>query len=149
MGVENEFSNENVLQEVEDHRDARTMKKMEDLRKADSRRVILTDYLLIKRGMGSNPGESMDVCKCIVPSLHGTTINSRRATIYLLRLVEERQPQVSSLKIGVEARQVVLSPVWFSKLQLTTGVPQAFALMNFVASIWALPIRWHQKQQQR
>ncbi|GFV57561.1 hypothetical protein TNCV_4399171 [Trichonephila clavipes] len=31
-------------------------------------------------------------------------------------------PQVSFLKIGVETSQIVLSPVWCSKLRLTTGV---------------------------
>ncbi|GFV31676.1 uncharacterized protein TNCV_2189891 [Trichonephila clavipes] len=35
-----------------------------------------------------NPGEDMDVCKCIVPSLHGGTLNSRRAASSLVRLVE-------------------------------------------------------------
>ncbi|GFW97719.1 uncharacterized protein TNCV_1424831 [Trichonephila clavipes] len=38
--------------------------------------------------MGSNPGESMDVCKCIVPSRHKSTSNSYRATSPLVRLVE-------------------------------------------------------------
>ncbi|GFW56780.1 uncharacterized protein TNCV_4068601 [Trichonephila clavipes] len=43
-------------------------------------------------GLGSNPGEDMDVYKYIVPSRHGGTLNSRRAAIPLLRLVagEER-----------------------------------------------------------
>ncbi|GFV49093.1 uncharacterized protein TNCV_236271 [Trichonephila clavipes] len=39
-------------------------------------------------GLGSNPREDMDVCKCIVPSPHGGTLNSRRATSPLVRLVE-------------------------------------------------------------
>ncbi|GFV24660.1 uncharacterized protein TNCV_3339761 [Trichonephila clavipes] len=39
-------------------------------------------------GLGSNPGEDMDVCKCIVPSRHGGTLNSRRATSPLVRLVD-------------------------------------------------------------
>ncbi|GFX20051.1 uncharacterized protein TNCV_1436111 [Trichonephila clavipes] len=30
----------------------------------------------------------MDVCKCIVPSRHGGTLNSRRAASSLMRLVE-------------------------------------------------------------
>ncbi|GFY32478.1 uncharacterized protein TNCV_3559861 [Trichonephila clavipes] len=30
----------------------------------------------------------MDVCKCIVPSRHGGTLNSRRAVSSLVRLVE-------------------------------------------------------------
>ncbi|GFU67775.1 uncharacterized protein TNCV_3134401 [Trichonephila clavipes] len=38
--------------------------------------------------LGSNPGEDMDVCKCIVPSWHGGTLNSRRAASPLVRLVE-------------------------------------------------------------
>ncbi|GFX29226.1 uncharacterized protein TNCV_3217601 [Trichonephila clavipes] len=41
-------------------------------------------------GLGSNPGEDMDVCKCIVPSRHGG-INSRRAASPLVRLVEEEE----------------------------------------------------------
>ncbi|GFX35638.1 uncharacterized protein TNCV_4469791 [Trichonephila clavipes] len=41
---------------------------------------------------GSNPREDMDVCKCIVPSRHGGTLNSRRAVSPLMRWVkgEER-----------------------------------------------------------
>ncbi|GFW80844.1 hypothetical protein TNCV_3779241 [Trichonephila clavipes] len=38
--------------------------------------------------MGSNPGEDMDVCKCIVPSRHSSTSNSRRAASPLVKLVE-------------------------------------------------------------
>ncbi|GFW72952.1 hypothetical protein TNCV_830751 [Trichonephila clavipes] len=34
----------------------------------------------IRKGLGSNPGEDVGVCKCIVPSRHGGTLNSRRAT---------------------------------------------------------------------
>ncbi|GFX32647.1 uncharacterized protein TNCV_887871 [Trichonephila clavipes] len=37
---------------------------------------------------GSNPEEGRDVCKCIVPSQHGGTLNNRRATSPLVRLVE-------------------------------------------------------------
>ncbi|GFT76084.1 uncharacterized protein TNCV_1255641 [Trichonephila clavipes] len=79
--------------------------------------------------MGLNPVEDMDVCKCIVPLRHGGTLNSRRAASPLVRLVEEVErleapdhPQVFSLKIGVETSQIVLSPIWCSKLRLTTGV---------------------------
>ncbi|GFW04665.1 hypothetical protein TNCV_3897171 [Trichonephila clavipes] len=63
----------------------------------------------------------------IVPSWHGGTINSRRAASPLVWLVEERwetpdHPQVSSLKIGVETNQIVLSPACCSKLRLATVV---------------------------
>ncbi|GFT93255.1 hypothetical protein TNCV_2220171 [Trichonephila clavipes] len=56
------------------------------------------------------------------------TLNSRRAASPLVWLVEvvERwkasdHPQVSSLKIGVETSEIVLSPAWCSKLRLMTG----------------------------
>ncbi|GFU15803.1 hypothetical protein TNCV_2367641 [Trichonephila clavipes] len=38
-------------------------------------------------GLGSIPGENLDVCKCIVPSWHGGTLNSRRVDSPLVRLV--------------------------------------------------------------
>ncbi|GFY34102.1 uncharacterized protein TNCV_4983051 [Trichonephila clavipes] len=44
--------------------------------------------LLGNQGLGSNPGEGMDVFKCTVPSRHGGTLNSRRAASSLVRLVE-------------------------------------------------------------
>ncbi|GFW56998.1 uncharacterized protein TNCV_3472811 [Trichonephila clavipes] len=39
-------------------------------------------------GLGSNPGEDMDGCKCIKPSLHRGNLNSRRAVSPLVKLVE-------------------------------------------------------------
>ncbi|GFV99600.1 hypothetical protein TNCV_5079621 [Trichonephila clavipes] len=39
-------------------------------------------------GLGSNPGDGMDVRKCIVLSRHGGILKSRRATSPLERLVE-------------------------------------------------------------
>ncbi|GFV39881.1 hypothetical protein TNCV_1850191 [Trichonephila clavipes] len=35
--------------------------------------------------MGSNIGEGMDVCKCILPSRHGVTLKSSHATSPLVR----------------------------------------------------------------
>ncbi|GFT42541.1 uncharacterized protein TNCV_1787871 [Trichonephila clavipes] len=71
----------------------------------------------------------MDVCKCIVPLRHGGTQNSRRdasSVVWLVEGVERWEapdyPQVSSLKIGVETSQIILSPAWCSKLRLTTGI---------------------------
>ncbi|GFX75278.1 hypothetical protein TNCV_3043001 [Trichonephila clavipes] len=40
------------------------------------------------KGLGSNPGEDMNVCKCILPSRQGCTLNSRQAASPLVRLVE-------------------------------------------------------------
>ncbi|GFW31124.1 uncharacterized protein TNCV_2577061 [Trichonephila clavipes] len=37
--------------------------------------------------LGSNLGEDMDVCKCIVPSWHGGILNSHRGASPLVRLV--------------------------------------------------------------
>ncbi|GFS83267.1 hypothetical protein TNCV_600161 [Trichonephila clavipes] len=69
-------------------------------------------------GLGSNTGEDMGVCERIVPLQHGGTLNSRRAASPLVCLVEgvERWEasdhlRASSLKIGVETSQIVLSPV--------------------------------------
>ncbi|GFY26634.1 uncharacterized protein TNCV_2879621 [Trichonephila clavipes] len=42
-------------------------------------------------GLGSYPGEDMDVCNCIVPERHGGTLNSRRAASPLVRLVEREE----------------------------------------------------------
>ncbi|GFX28151.1 uncharacterized protein TNCV_424781 [Trichonephila clavipes] len=39
-------------------------------------------------GLGSNPGEAMDVCKCAVPLRQGGILNSRRAANPLAWLVE-------------------------------------------------------------
>ncbi|GFU68395.1 uncharacterized protein TNCV_3077831 [Trichonephila clavipes] len=41
--------------------------------------------------MGSNLGEGMDISKCIVPSRHGGTLNSRRAARSLVSLVEREE----------------------------------------------------------
>ncbi|GFV47017.1 hypothetical protein TNCV_2699111 [Trichonephila clavipes] len=41
-----------------------------------------------RNGLGSNPGEGMGASKYIVSSWHGGTLNSRRATSSLVRLVE-------------------------------------------------------------
>ncbi|GFV33403.1 uncharacterized protein TNCV_4164401 [Trichonephila clavipes] len=41
--------------------------------------------------LGSNLGDDMDVCKWIVPSRHGGTLNSHRAASPLVRLVEEEK----------------------------------------------------------
>ncbi|GFV62692.1 uncharacterized protein TNCV_656621 [Trichonephila clavipes] len=42
-------------------------------------------------GLGLNPGEGMDVYKCIVPLRHGATLNCHRAASPLVRLVERKE----------------------------------------------------------
>ncbi|GFX30101.1 uncharacterized protein TNCV_2618121 [Trichonephila clavipes] len=75
--------------------------------RSDYVRQWLVTLTAVPLGLGLNPGEDMDVCKCIVPSWHGGTLNSRRASSPLVRLMggEERweapdPPRVFSLKIG-------------------------------------------------
>ncbi|GFX29382.1 hypothetical protein TNCV_3997581 [Trichonephila clavipes] len=46
---------------------------------------------LLATGLGSNPGEGMDICKCIEPLQYGGTLNSCRAACSLVRLVEEEK----------------------------------------------------------
>ncbi|GFU90114.1 uncharacterized protein TNCV_2464561 [Trichonephila clavipes] len=69
--------------------------------------LILTEILRIWRhrhskeltavmlGLGLNPREGMDVCKCIVPSQHGGTLNSHRAASPLMRLEEGEERWVA------------------------------------------------------
>ncbi|GFT88332.1 hypothetical protein TNCV_5074331 [Trichonephila clavipes] len=66
----------------------------------------------------------MDACKCIEPSRHCGTLNSRRAASRLMSLVEGEErwetltpPGVFSLKIGAEQSKITLSPAWRSKLR--------------------------------
>ncbi|GFS60864.1 uncharacterized protein TNCV_2002281 [Trichonephila clavipes] len=48
----------------------------------------LATLTAVPLSLGSNPGEDMDACKCIMPSRHG---DSRRAASPLLRLVELKE----------------------------------------------------------
>ncbi|GFW33061.1 uncharacterized protein TNCV_2109911 [Trichonephila clavipes] len=80
----------------------------------------------------------MDICKCMVPSWHGGTLNRRRATSPLGRLVEgeERWEAPDHLQ-GVLPQnwddiELNRSATCISKLRLTTGVTQSFAMMNSV-----------------
>ncbi|GFS73299.1 hypothetical protein TNCV_4711811 [Trichonephila clavipes] len=58
-------------------------------------------------GLCSNIGEDVNVCKCMVPLRHGSTLQSRSAASPLVRLVEGEErwealttPRVFSLKPG-------------------------------------------------
>ncbi|GFV16483.1 uncharacterized protein TNCV_4785451 [Trichonephila clavipes] len=48
----------------------------------------LATLTAVSLGLGSNPGEDTDVCKCIVPSHFRDTLNNRRSASPLVRLVE-------------------------------------------------------------
>ncbi|GFW15475.1 hypothetical protein TNCV_4656151 [Trichonephila clavipes] len=68
----------------------------------------------------------MDVCKCIVPSRHGGTLNSRRAASPLVRLIERKRGgrplTLPPQNWGGTKSEIVLSPLWYSRLWPTTGV---------------------------
>ncbi|GFX24498.1 hypothetical protein TNCV_993131 [Trichonephila clavipes] len=62
------------------------------LRDCDTRthlKKLLETLTVVPSGQGSNPGEGMDVCKCIVAVRHVSTLNIRKAASPLVRLVEE------------------------------------------------------------
>ncbi|GFU29149.1 uncharacterized protein TNCV_4837411 [Trichonephila clavipes] len=75
-------------------------------------RTWLVTLTAVQLGLDSNPGEDMDVCKCIVPARHGGTLNSRRTASPLVRWWKGKEmeapehPRVFSLKIGVKNRFV-------------------------------------------
>ncbi|GFW96022.1 hypothetical protein TNCV_957371 [Trichonephila clavipes] len=70
--------------------------------------IVVSDAECCDVGPGFESREGMDVCKCIVPSRHGGTLNSHPAESPLLRLVigEERweapdsPPGNSTSKLG-------------------------------------------------
>ncbi|GFV33421.1 uncharacterized protein TNCV_4164581 [Trichonephila clavipes] len=62
-----------------------------DFRKKYRMRKWLATLTTLPLVLGSNLGEDMDVCKWIVPSRHGGTLNSHRAASPLVRLVEEEK----------------------------------------------------------
>ncbi|GFU41422.1 hypothetical protein TNCV_2171761 [Trichonephila clavipes] len=68
--------------------------------------------------LGLNPGGGMDVCKCIVPSWNGSTINSCRATSIFIRF-EEDSPKAPR---DVLSQNCPKRTAKFSRLRLTTGV---------------------------
>ncbi|GFU35402.1 hypothetical protein TNCV_3640991 [Trichonephila clavipes] len=48
----------------------------------------LATLTAVPLGLDSNPGENMDVCKFIVPSRYGVTLNNRRVPSPLVRLMD-------------------------------------------------------------
>ncbi|GFX96178.1 membrane metallo-endopeptidase-like 1 [Trichonephila clavipes] len=59
-----------------------------NLRFAKSRQAGKVVSNAVPLDLGSNAGEDMSVCKCVVPLRHGGTLNSRRATSPLVWLKE-------------------------------------------------------------
>ncbi|GFU60183.1 uncharacterized protein TNCV_4248881 [Trichonephila clavipes] len=60
----------------------------------DSRRssgIVVSDADYCAVDLGSNPGEDINVCKCIVPSWQGDAINILRVGSPLVMLVEGKE----------------------------------------------------------
>ncbi|GFU16469.1 hypothetical protein TNCV_836441 [Trichonephila clavipes] len=76
----------------------------------------LATLAAVPLGLGSNSGEGMGVCKCIMPLWHGSTLNSSRATNPLLRKGKRSgraltPPGYSPSKLGWNLAKIVLSPL--------------------------------------
>ncbi|GFX12915.1 uncharacterized protein TNCV_3659111 [Trichonephila clavipes] len=110
---------------------------------------------------GSNPGEDMDVCKCIVPSRHGGTLKNCRGASPLVRLVEgeewSRCPnQVVSLKrdlqclspqakgckakLPLPSPRIELGPVVSKRESATRGLLATdHVILNYGQVTWTTP----------
>ncbi|GFS98792.1 cullin-4A [Trichonephila clavipes] len=111
---------------------------------------------LFKIGLGSNPGEGMDVCKCIEPLRYGgCTLNSRRTASPLVRLMEGEERWEAP-----DPSQGVLPQNWGEtepNCTATCTVLKATANDRRTSSLLlddfpgpgydAVEIRWHEKQQ--
>ncbi|GFU99819.1 hypothetical protein TNCV_506401 [Trichonephila clavipes] len=69
-----------------------------DLQSAGDNNKWLATLIDVPLGLGLNPGEDMDVFKCIVTSRHGGTLKSRPAASPLLRLVEVKESRCRILQ---------------------------------------------------
>ncbi|GFV31761.1 uncharacterized protein TNCV_2098201 [Trichonephila clavipes] len=82
----------------------------------------------------------MDVCKCIVPSQHEGTLNSRRSASSLGRLVEGKERwEIPDLSQGVLSQnwggnepKRTLSCMLLKSMTNYKHTNQSFAIMNFV-----------------
>ncbi|GFW73652.1 hypothetical protein TNCV_1541071 [Trichonephila clavipes] len=64
---------------------------------------------VVPLGLDLNPGEDMDVCKCIVPSRNGDTLNSSRVASPLVRLVEGEESCEGLIAFSTQLK----TPLWF------------------------------------
>ncbi|GFW30599.1 hypothetical protein TNCV_455371 [Trichonephila clavipes] len=95
--------------------------------------IVVSDADCCAVGPGFNPGEGMDVCKCIVPLCHGSTLKSRKSSREVGGKGREvggpSLPRVFSLKIGVEPSQKYTVTCMVLK---ATDNGRPFAAINFV-----------------
>ncbi|GFX62678.1 vacuolar protein sorting-associated protein 13C [Trichonephila clavipes] len=95
----------------------------------DAEDMWLVTLTGVPYGLGSNPGEGMDVCKCIMPSRHGSILNSRGAASLFVWLVEgvemwetlDPSQDILPTKLGVKPSKIVQLCAWCSKPRLRIG----------------------------
>ncbi|GFT58970.1 gag-Pol polyprotein [Trichonephila clavipes] len=58
----------------------------------------LATLTAVPLGLGLNLGDDMDVCKCLMPSRQGGTLNSRRAASPLIRVMNKPTPPQKRLR---------------------------------------------------
>ncbi|GFT30420.1 uncharacterized protein TNCV_2377121 [Trichonephila clavipes] len=76
-----------------------------------ARYICVTNHVTLTAGpwsLGSNPGEGMDFCKCILPVRHWSTLNIRRVASPFERLMEGGK----RWKASDSSQGVVLSQNW-------------------------------------
>ncbi|GFT47087.1 hypothetical protein TNCV_3747411 [Trichonephila clavipes] len=83
----------------------------------------LATLAAVSFGLISNPGEDMDVCKCIVTSQYRGTLNSRRAASPLVRLVEGKERTFS---------QTILHPEHVYLVSVSSGPSKPVLRMSFL-----------------
>ncbi|GFV81557.1 uncharacterized protein TNCV_52811 [Trichonephila clavipes] len=66
--------------------------------------IVVSDADYCAVSLGSNPREGMNVCKRILPSQHGGTLNSRRAASLLVRLCGTIEVEYQSQQCNFDAQ---------------------------------------------
>ncbi|GFW46938.1 hypothetical protein TNCV_2982941 [Trichonephila clavipes] len=90
-------------------------------------------------GLGSNPGENMDVCKCIVPSRYGGTLNNLRAPSPLVRLVEREERTATAGSDVVQSGRPIFDD-FFEHLWPYIGNNTANVVFQMVKRLWLIRI---------
>ncbi|GFW66684.1 uncharacterized protein TNCV_1371171 [Trichonephila clavipes] len=91
--------------------------------------VALTEDVVIDAVWSAvGPGEGMNICKFIIPLRHGGTLNSRRVTSSLMRLVEREEKWEAFTPLSPQFVPLKCS----DRLRTRTDVQLALAMVNFV-----------------
>ncbi|GFV50724.1 hypothetical protein TNCV_2213851 [Trichonephila clavipes] len=94
---------------------------------------------LAYEGLGTNPEEDMDVCKCIVPLRHGGTVNSRRTASPVVWLVEEEERTATAGSDAVQSGRPIFDD-FFQHLWPYIGNNTANVVFQMVKRLWFIRI---------